>query len=77
MTEECGIQTFQNIFHHSPDITDACCGVLVKKFGRPCHSLFIEIVLSTGKFASHEAEIIRKSTAAWKRCRGIVEKAGI
>ncbi|KAL3719009.1 hypothetical protein ACJRO7_004019 [Eucalyptus globulus] len=76
MTEECGIQTFQYIFHRGPEITDACCDVLVK-FGHPCHSEFIEVVLSTDKFASHEAEILRKSTAAWKRCRAIVEKRAI
>ncbi|XP_030473020.1 protein DOWN-REGULATED IN DIF1 11-like [Syzygium oleosum] len=72
MTEECGIEVFQNIFHKGPEITDSCCGVLLK-FGHPCHSELIEIVLSTGKFATREAEILQKSTAAWKRCRSIVE----
>ncbi|KAI6669146.1 hypothetical protein NL676_004031 [Syzygium grande] len=72
MTEECGIEIFQNIFHKGPEVTDACCGVLLK-FGHPCHSELIEIVLSTGKFAPRESEILKKSTATWKRCRSIVE----
>ncbi|XP_039159318.1 protein DOWN-REGULATED IN DIF1 11-like [Eucalyptus grandis] len=72
MTEECGIEIFQNIVHKGPPITDACCSVLLK-FGHPCHSELILAVLSTGKFAPHEAEILQKSAAAWKRCRSIVE----
>ncbi|KAI3426700.1 Tr-type G domain-containing protein [Psidium guajava] len=72
MTEECGIEIFQNIVHKGPEITDSCCGVLLK-FGHPCHSELILAVLSTGKFASREVEILQKSTAAWKRCRSIVE----
>ncbi|KAI3426698.1 Tr-type G domain-containing protein [Psidium guajava] len=72
MTEECGIEIFQNIFHKGPEITDSCCGVLLK-FGHPCHSELILTALSTGRFVSREAKILQKSTAAWKRCRSIVK----
>lgn len=71
MTQKCGLELFHNIFHDGPDVSDSCCSTLVE-MGDPCHSEFVDVVLSNDKFYARTAEYLKRSSDAWKRCKSIV-----
>ncbi|KAI3407836.1 Prolamin_like domain-containing protein [Psidium guajava] len=71
MTQPCGLELFHNIFHDGPDVSDSCCGILVE-MGDPCHSEFVDVVLSNDNFYARTADYLKRSLNAWKRCKSIV-----
>ncbi|KAL3742345.1 hypothetical protein ACJRO7_017768 [Eucalyptus globulus] len=71
MTQPCGRELFHNIFQDGPDVSNSCCGILVK-MGGPCHSEFVDVVLSKKQFHARTAEYLKRSINTWKRCKSIV-----
>ncbi|KAI4376155.1 hypothetical protein MLD38_013945 [Melastoma candidum] len=63
----CGSQIVQNVFHNKGNVTEDCCGVLLKK-GKRCHTVLVGERIIAGGFEKNATKVIRASAALWDKC---------